>query len=577
MKRIAKIILTTTFPIFITSCGTSVSHDLVITNVNIINVQTGEILSNRTVGIDSNRISNIYSEEVTVSEGSKNVDGENGYLIPGLWDMHVHHNWNYQDTNPLLIANGITGVREMWGNMQVHRELQKAIKEDTLDVPDIYTGSVIIDGEPKWWPGSIGVKTPKEAYDAALQQIETGVDFLKVYSLLTEAAFDTIAFLANQKGIPFAGHVPDFTTVQHAAEMGMASMEHVYGLLLSVSTKRDSLLKAGAVEYKNIDLVINTFSQERFDSLCILMKEKELWMSPTMVVRRGYAYKYDPDFIQDERIGYMADYMIADWFSDEVDMESDEMKEKIARGQREYNFIFPLVGEMQQKGVRFIAGSDYPNPLTFPGFSLHDELELYVEAGMDKLAALQTATINPAIFMNKEVEFGTVEVGKKASLVLLERNPLENITNTRAINAVVLRGKAFDKKQLEDMLLEVKSKVEKPSFADIFRELADQISFDEALDSLTILINENSKAYTLEANEMGLVMQDFYESGEQKKMVKYAEYLIKWFPEFSTIHTWSGEVMMMVERTEDAVRLFNKALELDPDNSRAAGNLEELQ
>ncbi|MEM8928455.1 MAG: amidohydrolase family protein, partial [Bacteroidota bacterium] len=404
----------------IISCSAPINHQLVISNTNIIDVKTGEILTNQTIAIDGDSIAIIYQEETAFSDSTEVIDGTGKYIIPGLWDMHVHHNWNYKDTNPLLIANGIVGVREMWGDMYVQGKIKKGIKERTMDVPEVYSGSIIIDGKRPYWPGSIGVGNAEEARKVALEQIESGVDFLKVYSLLNQESFDAIAEVANEKGIPFAGHVPDMVTIQHAAKIGMSSAEHLYGLLYGASTKRDSLLKAGVSEFRNIDLMISTFGQTQFDSLCQILVEEELWLSPTLVTNRGAAFKTDKAFINDERLAYMDDYLLRGWFLDSLAMQSTQTKERIRKEKLSFNFLLPLVGKMQKKGVRFLAGSDYPNPFCYPGFSLHDELELFVESGMDNLAALQTATLNPAIFMNKEEDYGNISVGTKASLVLLD-------------------------------------------------------------------------------------------------------------------------------------------------------------
>lgn len=155
IKKFAGIVLLLT--ILFTSCNRNPDHGLLITHVNIIDVRTGKISENQTVAIDSVSITAIYDVEIRHSESTKVIDGSNKYLIPGLWDMHAHYYWDHELTDPLLIANGITGVREMWGNMQVINEVREKTKTGEIIAPDIYTSGVIIDGNPPRWPGSVGV------------------------------------------------------------------------------------------------------------------------------------------------------------------------------------------------------------------------------------------------------------------------------------------------------------------------------------------------------------------------------------------------------------------------------------
>ena len=546
------------------SCTSPKDHDLVIANVNLIDVETGRVLPHQFIAIDADTITAIYTEGPEFTANTKIVDGNDKYLIPGLWDMHVHHNWNYKDTNPLHIANGIVGVREMWGNMYVHDKIEKGIENGTMDVPEVYTGSIIIDGTPQVWPGSIEVANAEEAREVALEQIESGVDFLKVYSNLSKESFDAIADVANEKGIPFAGHVPESVTIQYAAKKGMVSAEHFYGMSYGSSAHLDSLHTAGAKEGDILPLLLDSFSQEQFDATCKVLVEEELWLSPTLVTNRGYAYRTDPTFVKDERLKYMADYMLGGWFPDTTKLNNPEAKSWIESIQREYNFWRMRVGEMQKKGVRFIAGSDYPNPFCFPGFSLHDEIELFVEGGMSPLAALQTATLNPAIFMEKEAEYGTIATGKKASLVLLEKNPLEEIGNTRTINAVILRGKPFMKADLEAMLEAVLTRKETPSFGTWLRGSIEQNGIEVAMDSLDLLLALKEPPYRLEEmdlNYLGYQLMD-KENLENALRVFHKNTLL--FPEEFNVYDSYGEVLLMDGQLEKAKENYKKAIEINP-------------
>jgi imidazolonepropionase-like amidohydrolase len=424
-----------------------VKHDIVITNVNVVDVKTGKILKNKTIAIDSNRITAIYDKENFSSDSKIVIDGKGKYLIPGLWDMHAHYTWSHVDLDPLLIANGITGVREMWGNMPAFVNIPKRTQDKELLSPDVYLSGDLLDGNPPSFPtGCLVVTTPIEAADAVKKQIDQHVDFIKVYSSLSEECFLAIAKEARKMNITFAGHIPNSVSIYKAIEAGMASSEHLYGFLNACSS----------VDTSNEALII-TFSEKKFDSLCSVLAKSSMWLCPTLTVNRAMGYLNDTTFINDNRMAYLPGYVIDIWNQKMNPYTKTEIDNFAKSARARYLFELSLIGKMNKKGVKFIAGTDFPNPFVFPGFSLHDELSLMVKGGMPTLDALRTATMNPAIFMNKEDDFGSVEVGKIASLILLNMNPLENIENTKTIETVIIRGKVYNRKALDLMLEQAKS------------------------------------------------------------------------------------------------------------------------
>lgn len=422
-------------------------HECLITNVNIVDIKTGEIFKNKTIAIDNNHITAIYDKEILGSDSTLIIDGRGKYLIPGLWDMHAHYKWSHVDLDPLLIANGITGVREMWGDMPAFVEIPKRSQQEGLVSPYIYLSGDLIDGDPPSFPaGCIVVTTPDEAINAVHKQLDKNVDFIKVYSSLSEECFMAIAKEARKNNIPFAGHVPYRISIFKAIEAGMASSEHLYGFLNVCST----------IDSSN-EALLSTFSEKRFDSICSVLAKSNLWLCPTLTVNRAMSYLNDSIFINDNRKEYLPAYVLEIW-KQKLNPYSISQIDNFANSSRgRYLFELSLIGKMNSKGVKFIAGTDFPNPYVFPGFSLHDELLLMVKGGMPTLEALRSATINPAIFMNKTDDFGSVEVGKLASLVLLNKNPLENIENTKTIETVFVGGKIYSRKALDLMLEEAKS------------------------------------------------------------------------------------------------------------------------
>jgi imidazolonepropionase-like amidohydrolase len=296
------------------------------------------------------------------------------------------------------------------------------------------------------------VTTPDEAVDAVNNQIAKNVDFIKVYSMLSEECFLAIAKEAKKRNITFAGHIPNRVAIYTAIEAGMVSSEHLHGFLEGCISQNNT-----GNPPKSIEEFISRFSQKRFDSLCTVLANSSMWLCPTLTVNRAMSYLNDSIFINDNRIAYLPGYVLEMW-NQKMNPYTKSEIDTFAKGKRvQYLFELSLIGKMNEKGVKFIAGTDFPNPYVFPGFSLHDELSLMVKGGMPALDVLKSATIHPAIFMNKEADFGSVEVGKLASLVLLNKNPLENIENTKSIETVIIRGKVINRKALDLMLGQAKS------------------------------------------------------------------------------------------------------------------------
>ena len=437
---------------FMSYCLTG-KHDYLITNVNIVDVKSGKIIKNKTIAIDNNRITGIYDEKTSGSTSTVVIDGNGKYLIPGLWDMHAHYKWSHADLDLLLIANGITGIREMWGDMPAFVEIPKRTQQEGPVSPDVYRSGDLIDGNPPSFPaGCLVVTTPEEAVDAVNKQIDKKVDFVKVYSSLSEECFMAIAMETKKRNITFAGHIPNGVSIYKAIDAGMVSSEHLYGFLDGCISHNNSENPPQSTRE-----LVSRFSEKRFDSLCSVLAKSSMWICPTLTVNRAMSYLNDSIFINDNRKAYLPGYVLEIW-NQKISPYTKSQVDDFSNSSRvRYLFELSLIGKMNEKGVKFLAGTDFPNPYVFPGFSLHDELSLMVKGGMPALDALRSATINPAIFMNKKSDFGTIEVGKLASLVLLNKNPLENIENTKTIETVIVRGKVYNRKALDSMLEQAKS------------------------------------------------------------------------------------------------------------------------
>ncbi|HEV8582652.1 MAG TPA: amidohydrolase family protein [Thermoanaerobaculia bacterium] len=444
---------------------------LVFTHVTVIDMTGAPPSLDMTVVITGDRITDLgKSGAVRAPEGAQVIDATGKFMIPGLWDMHVH--WYHKDYLPLFVANGVTGIRIMWG-APLHQQWRQEIEQGALLGPRLAIASPIVDGPKPIWPGSLAVGSDAEGRQAVIRSKQEGAEFIKVYSRLPREAYFAIADEAKKQGIPFAGHVPSSVTVAEASDAGQKSIEHFTGVLDSCSTREEELRKASADAWANLPegqafpsratvrpltrLSLETFSPEKANTLYARLARNHTWQCPTLVVQRNMAFIKDPAIHDDPRVKYMPPQIASGWAPAGDFRLKDRTEEDFALARSVYNKLTQLVAPMRRAGVELLAGTDVLNPYCFPGFSLHDELTLLVEAGLSPMEALQAATLNPARYLGKEKDLGTVEKGKIADLVVLDANPLEEIGNTRKIDSVVTGGKLHPKSELQKMLADIET------------------------------------------------------------------------------------------------------------------------
>lgn len=363
----------------------------------------------------------------------------------------------------------------MWGG-PIHFEWRKEIQERTLLGPRMIIAGNILDGPRPIWPSSLAISNEADARQAVIDTKQQGYDFAKVYSRLPRKAYFAIADEAKKQSIPFAGHVPQSISVAEASDAGQKSIEHLTGILVACSTREEELRRNLEDAFRpqpggrlpNLSLLrpmtrltLETFSTQKANALFARLKQNHTWQCPTFTVLRSGAFINDPKFRNDPRLKYMPRQLRAAWDPSNDFRFKTRTAEDFNLSRRVYKKQIELVGLMHRAGVEFIAGTDVLNPFCFPGFSLHDELAILVEAGLSPMEALQTATLNPARFLGKEKELGTVAQGKIADLVLLEANPLEDIRNTTKINSVVVDGRLLDRKALDELLARVQAIAQK--------------------------------------------------------------------------------------------------------------------
>jgi imidazolonepropionase-like amidohydrolase/ketosteroid isomerase-like protein len=431
---------------------------LYISHVTVIDTETGKEATDQTVVISDGRISDVAnSNNVAVPAKAHTVDGRGKYLIPGLWDMHVHAT-RFDSTLPLYIANGVTGVREMFGPPDANK-FRAELAAKHLVAPHIYLASPIVDGKPPVWPDSIEVATADEARRAVDEQKQRGADFIKVYSLLSRDAYFAIVDEARRQSIPVAGHVPNSVTLLEAAAAKQQSIEHLIGMDLACSSREKDLrpkilaAKPIGIEFDSLVLAaLQSYSDERCKGVFAELKKNGSWPVPTLTVWRSVGMMNDPQFTSDNRVRYFSGEF-RNWLNGSLDARMKEWSASQFGVRRDiFTAESKLTGELFRAGVPMLAGTDVGNPFCFPGFSLHDELALLVEAGVTPLGALQMATRNPALFMGATAKYGSITPGKVADLVLLDADPLKDIHNTTKISEVFLDGKEYDRPALDQIL-----------------------------------------------------------------------------------------------------------------------------
>lgn len=466
------VILTLAWTMFFLLCACSVRHEpaLAITHVTIIDMTDAAPLADQTVVIEKQRIAAIGpSSSVAIPRGAQIVDARGKFVIPGLTDMHIHltaagePDGSRKFMLPLLLANGITTVRDMGGYLESIRPLQKEIQEGKRFGPRIVTPGPYLDGSPPSFEPSLVVTNQVQADEDVRQLVALGVDFIKVQSVLGREAYFAIAQAAQREHITFVGHVPDRVTAAQAADAGQHSIEHLTNVLRGCSRDEAKLmreqvyvpLKQETPEQSHSRVVrwqkelMDSFSPGKAAALVAKFKEKDVWQTPTLVLLKNDAFPTTENlFATDSRAEYIPPRTLDIWKKSRIEQMRTTSPQDSQLHAHLLRKSMDMVAEMQKAGVKILAGTDAPAPDVFPGSGLHDELQLLVEAGLTPFAALQSATKSPAEFLHSTRDFGTVENGKRADLVLLDANPLDDIHNTRKIQAVILGGKLLDRDAL---------------------------------------------------------------------------------------------------------------------------------
>ena len=474
--------------LLLSACAQTSPPTVAIRNVIVVDVINGSLRPDHTVLVAGKRIVAVGpADEVRMPGGADVIDATGGYLIPGLWDMHVHSvanvavdigersvaaaDWHF----PLFLAHGVTGVRNMNdGTGDVTLELTKSLRRklaegDLRGPPRFLTSGPSIDGDPPLGTNPAVVRTAAEARAAVEQLVSNGADLVKVYENLSREAYFAILDEARRRGIPVDGHVPFRVTPEEAANAGQRTVEHPDALAAGCSTTAEAERKRFAGALANYDSLPDG---ERF--LAMFRHVRALYDSrdPGACASALEAYRRNGVAVATDLVAYHHVVHAEQVLSDPTRMrlvpreirrnwENRINSEAFREFQSILRPIVPLELEnvrlANEAGVVLLAATDVGVPLQVPGISLHVELERLVEAGLSPLKALQTATLNPARVLKMSDSLGSVEPGKLADLVLLDANPLEDIHNTQKIRAVVADGRLYRRADLDRLLAEVEA------------------------------------------------------------------------------------------------------------------------
>ena len=441
------------------------TYDLAITNANVIHLDTGEVeLQN--IYISNGKIAAIETVDTKRNvKADSTIDATGKYVLPGFWDNHIHLRGgdsliaNNRNFLKLFMANGITTVRDAGGDLTTSvMEWKQQITDEKLMGPTIFTAGPKIDGPGARWGGSLEVATGTDIQQAFDSLEKLNVDFVKIY----DSRIDADNYIrsieeAKKRGFVVSGHMPFTVTLDETIDAGMDGIEHLYYIMkgcASNETEVTEKLKNGEMGFWDaMPALMGAYSdstaQASFDSL----KEKNVYVVPTLHIGKTLSYLDEVDHTKDPYLQYMGKGMI-ETYEGRI-RSAMNASEEARKSRKELDTFFgQLAKSLDNAGVQLLAGSDSGafNSYTYPGISLHMELQEMVKNGISPLNALKTSAYNGSQFLRQSDDYGTIAAGKISDLVLLNDNPLDNIENTHNIYMVIKGTQLFDHEKLQALL-----------------------------------------------------------------------------------------------------------------------------
>ena len=448
----------------------------VIENVGIIDPIDGLEL-NMSVVIKENKILDIFkTREIVLSPKNKVHKGTNKFIIPGLWDSHIHFAFekDLATSMPnLFLYHGITSLRDTGGEFDFVNKFKQEAISNPKTKSRVKIAGPLIDGKFNVYDGS-NIYFPK----LSIQNIDNNqlernvrllidkkVDFLKAYEMLSPAQFKILSNLAKENNLKLTGHVPLSMSVIEASNLGLNSMEHLRNLELSMTEmseklfqeRKNLLLNKSSIKGSELRSLIhskqrmksiNDLDSIKINNVIDALIKNDVWQIPTLILYKNFANKTfkNPDYLQ--FLNLLPEERKEEWIK-----KINAIDNVISKDVVEYTvWSKKMVDFMHDRGISFMAGTDTPIGFLIPGLSLHQEIQELYESGLSELEAIQTATINPAKYFNLENSLGRIKSGFIADLIILDKNPLESISNTKSIHAVIKEGNLMNRSYLDSLM-----------------------------------------------------------------------------------------------------------------------------
>ena len=404
-------------------------------NVSVIPMDTDQVLRNYTVLVEGDQIIAVGPRaEVTIPDGAMRIDGIGKFLMPGLAEMHGHIPPPSQPSSEienvlfLYVANGITTVRGMLGYPGQLELRERALSGDLLS-PTLYLAGPSFSGN--------SISSPEQAVRRVHEQQKEGWDLLKIHPGLTLAEYDAMAGAAREVNIDFGGHVPADVGIEHAIASGQLTFDHLDGYVDYVEGDR------GPVNRIRLKKILQKTS------------DAGAWVVPTMVLWETVLGVADLDDMKTwPELKYVSAQTVSNWVRAFENRRSG-LPSDMTTALNIADARMELLAAMNRADIQILMGTDAPQQFSVPGFSLHREIEKMVEAGMSPYEVLRSGTINVGRYFSDKDDFGTIEVGKRADMILLNANPLENVRNISQRTGVMLRGKWLPEEEIQRKLAEV--------------------------------------------------------------------------------------------------------------------------
>jgi cytosine/adenosine deaminase-related metal-dependent hydrolase len=450
---------------------------VVISGARVIDVRTGEARDSDILVRDGRIVSVTTKGTQRPPAAAQVIDASGRYAIPGLWDMHLHltavPEMDADRLLTLLLANGVTSVRDTGGPIDAVLAMRKRANDETSAAPRVYVAGAVIDGFPTVHQGgqsapggSVTAATPDEAVRFVDTYADRGVDFIKAYEMLRPEVLNALVKRAHERNLLVTGHVPIRMTTLEALDAGLDGIEHIRGMEFDCAQNPQALLtqrialmdehssEKGAALRRRVHAAVRpeAFAKQdpaRCAELIQRFVKQGTWHTPTLhiVAFRSLRFYERPEW--KDALRYLPASLVQTWRDRLIDYTDPT---HYTEWKDQGDWALEVIGQMHRAGVRLMVGTDAPGLVFMPGFTLHDELDALARAGLPPVAVLRAATLTPAQFFRAEANIGTLEAGKLADIVLLDANPLTDIQNARRINTVISKGRVYDRATLDAML-----------------------------------------------------------------------------------------------------------------------------